>query len=1353
MTPTSETIKAQGEYKDMTQEQLRSELERVNNQLETEQRLDIRFQLQDVKPLIEQALADYDLIEESVVTKGVMSSMVTDLEAKLTNETLLDKRELAWRDLNIVKISCVKKLADRKRPIKERRDFNEAAYEMNLDTELIDKIDSSDSDYYKLEGDLRKSDLWVFFQNHFDVLDEQLSTSLSIKDALDPLSDEDIESEVQINWTTYKEVYATKVQAWNEYKLENGSDIETRENSEEPTDDERRDFMDSEFDKIKRQRQRARLEAESNNLPLKSKDEIRAVLIEARSFRMQSIEGYIQPRFDSVYDKYKTLNQPMEYLDGLKVWLSDTSNYITNSDYLLRIVKFLEDAEMQISVIEENLNGDTDTSQSVESIQFAKDGVDRIEELLPQFLEDPEILGMFSSITKKKSKWETLLRKNPSISSINTEIFLGILSDEEKRKKFLDHWRDVLDGDYDDPEDLREAVRLITNLDRKLTAKANANETVTKAKDVIKSINDPENSNQTSSEMIQMVKDQFGEESIEIVSNGSFEEKYRKYTATGYMVFYERGDEWKLIVSSKAINTQLDTVEIANKFKKQITHELTHVILDNDPAELQKWLGKYRKSPNWNDVKSAFIAHSPNKMPPNFRGDKTTFTFSDWKEEDIVHELVAMGSEIKDHKINNSEKPFDNLCKAIVASGVEPTIRGYSGIDEVDDGDDNDTEFATDPNAAPIRAQNEAGSASDGFVDSGIALADGAIDSKNVVSEVRMIKEQIEGIRENEFFGEVKGLSELVDVIEEAIDKYGGDEDIRVDAKKDLLDASEHLTLLASKNPKGNDNFFRSIWNNSIFLSIDDIVETGKQAVEFFERRHKRNTSDHAARFGSAIFANIPFLDTLALSSQANKEKAELEYVQEWKGMLENKDAWELLDMIDTLGSSIDPNQDQLKAVLRILADKGRINWNQPALWNVLNKLQTKEKFRIGDKFLLRNPSALRQKLMSALGEIYDYDEFLTLDNTNESSFSSKKDTYKKNYDRMQSQLDSRMEELLRRHRDGLEADPAEMEAIIEYSIEFGKSHAENVMFYLITSMATGLLAPDRGLHMDKMLNNFPALEWFTEFDPPLTRDDFKAICNTYFPGEFKAGKKTNKGDFQHFYWSVIQNSSRVAQRVEKSVSERGFDHDWSRSIATIGDADSAERFLCGRSGQKETKPTAVQNAWVGSLQWFEENSKAGGESFEKFLERRVGFAAMMDGIMEDVAFNKKTTYTRKESLAGGKVGRESGNGHHATSTAQAHREKVQQGLDVLDPVFFSLLRDKAKASSDGTGNALSQEIVNHLNSHYGHSDVIKNLNVTKLDDVFSNLQSICSVIVQSNRHKFKEMRRVFTSSINQESV
>ncbi|PIZ73099.1 hypothetical protein COY07_02335 [Candidatus Peregrinibacteria bacterium CG_4_10_14_0_2_um_filter_43_11] len=845
-------------------------------------------------------------------------------------------------------------------------------------------------------------------------------------------------------------------------------------------------------------------------------------------------------------------------------------------------------------------------------------------------------------------------------------------------------------------------------------------------------------------------------EHVEYVDQNTFEHyplrkggvrNLRDHTG-GNMVFYEFGDEWKIIVDREGINND-DPTALAN-FKAQITHELRHVEFDHDANLQRDQVNRYKTGGKWEEIRHAFVETFPDKRPSKLNdpnrypeGYKGPYTADDWSDEDMTGELWAMQNDFRSQNIKPGT-PADKLSKLMAGLALADTGMSAGDIEEKIHGYDS-------MGGGGSKASEEGGGGGTEVV--------GNKSPTTFEEEINKSKAIIKEIGSSEYIGYLPGASDLLHLMNKYNERtrelnedyrstsngYSAEEvEERIKkVNKDLQEMTPKLAEAAMHIKNKKITPFRQLWNCTSFLAVGDMIQVGAQVKEFFQRRHKRKQNDHAARMGQALFSTIPFAGTLASEATARQEKAEQEEVDEWKNRYSSMDAWALKNLLKKAANSIDPNQDQVKAILRILADKGRIDWRDASLWKVLNKLQNVTHLTPDDPVLLHNPPLLRQKLHSATGQIWDYDEFLSLESKNHESYEGQKKKFEATYDSIQDQITERLEQLLNMHMNGQNVDPQEYESGLEYSIKNGKCYAEGVFFYLMAGMATGLLTQDRGLVLDKNLNTWPATQWIYSKRPPLSAKDYKDYCETYFKDDFKKGKPGK--EFQNFYWTQVQNDTMTIQRVRKSVSERGWDHDWGRSIAAMGDGHTAKRYLQGRSGQEEAKDTGIENAYVGALQWFEENAQAAEKiNFRKEFARQVAWVAVADGIVDNVAYlreNGSAPYTRGNPNILNAIAREAGVGHHGEWTVQQHRNKMHDFMNKLDGTLFGMLRDTESAKRDESTNqhTLAQQIVAHLQANYPEGATHWRT-INSLNDVFDNMDLIIQTIFASSRFSDKEL-------------
>jgi hypothetical protein len=145
----------------------------------------------------------------------------------------------------------------------------------------------------------------------------------------------------------------------------------------------------------------------------------------------------------------------------------------------------------------------------------------------------------------------------------------------------------------------------------------------------------------TPRQILERLSESVGADHVERVSSKSFEKKYRRYTTTGSMVFYQKGDFWKIIVDE----SRIDEPNSGDFLKDQLAHELRHLEFESDPRLNEAWKTAFTRqlgTEDWKSIKEAFVSQYPDKTPSDYKGKKTRFSADDWTNDDILSELYAM---------------------------------------------------------------------------------------------------------------------------------------------------------------------------------------------------------------------------------------------------------------------------------------------------------------------------------------------------------------------------------------------------------------------------------------------------------------------------------------------------------------------------------------------------------------------------------------------------------------------------------------------------------------------------------------------------------------------------------------
>ncbi|MFH0820996.1 MAG: hypothetical protein V1908_04435, partial [Candidatus Peregrinibacteria bacterium] len=833
------------------------------------------------------------------------------------------------------------------------------------------------------------------------------------------------------------------------------------------------------------------------------------------------------------------------------------------------------------------------------------------------------------------------------------------------------------------------------------------------------------------------------------VTHRVFKAEYGRYTATGSMVFYERNEHWGIILDEETMQDPEKLIQL----REELTHELRHLEFERTEGASDKQLAIYRENPKWTEIQEAYVAAYPTKTPPDWKPNppKKTYTLEDWNakgaaEKHIASELYAMTDEKSETKVFDDSPlgRFNTLMAgmgavslgkdAVPDAHMEEYIRGseHGGGGRRGGGDEVEESHAASPGSS-------GGGSYEKFKD-----------------DIDFREKELKELRNSEYVNFAPGVANLLHLMQNYLEEakrmnemmkrakekgYLGTRigQMLTQLKEDTSTINITLGEAGSNIPNQKISLFSRFWISTHVLSITDIIKAGKDVVEFFKREHERKEGENAARLGMALFGNTD----LARESKAQYYKAEEHNVEEWQKRYEHLDAWELMEIIDGIAESPIPSKHQMKALLRILAKKGRIDWRHEGLWKALNKMQTAVHFTPGDQVMLHNPTLMRQKLHTALGKIWDFDEFLKLNRENEDAYEGNKKKFEPIMDAIQDQLTLKMEQLLKKHRENphhSRVSPEEYEEALIYAIEKGKSNAEAVMFYLIVGQAEGILRSDRGMVIDKLLNTWPGTQWIYHMKPPLTQQDYRNYAMKYFRHDYESG--TVGWDFKNFYVNQVMHDEMYVQRVRKSVSERGWDHDWCRTIIAEGEASTVKRWLQGRSGNEEVKDTAIENGIVGLLMTMEESARAPDSiDYRKHFKRMLGNFAMMDSVLNNVCPNQPNmaSFTRMKPSIANSHAREGELTHHGNWQVHQHMKKMQDFLRQFDPVLFGpdLMGNQYRSSHEP--DALAVDIRTYLIEHYP-AQATSWRNIKTLYQVFERIEEIIDAVISTGENADDEV-------------
>lgn len=400
-----------------------------------------------------------------------------------------------------------------------------------------------------------------------------------------------------------------------------------------------------------------------------------------------------------------------------------------------------------------------------------------------------------------------------------------------------------------------------------------------------------------------------------------------------------------------------------------------------------------------------------------------------------------------------------------------------------------------------------------------------------------------------------------------------------------------------------------AIWQNIEWVSVSDIIAMYKAIKEDVTRQFQRRQQGKIGRVGERLTAwlgetpilkHIPYLQNLSSEFHRRDKHSEVEEVQKWQDALKDDDTYALQDML----REIRPGQrDKMKAILNLLAERGRIDWGDPEFWHSLNRLSTFE-MPIGK--CERDENLREEWLRKLIESIYgDKDLYRKWRNQNSSSIASEKNNFSPETDRLsnlsgglsgelEKQLRIYLDVKARRERGEQIAMPSVVqphlyEKVIHYSISNGKMSMEDKFYYLVQGIAHGLMSRDRlaviaGEGGEGLLQTFPFIDYF--YGKNNTKREIQSLAKRLWEGDRDHSLYCKPG-LRTTLWLELEvaRMDSVKQRLSKGFSKRGneMDHDDMHFFLPRMDQRSlVQMTLPSGGGRPQFSPESWENGYVG---------------------------------------------------------------------------------------------------------------------------------------------------------------------------
>ncbi len=413
------------------------------------------------------------------------------------------------------------------------------------------------------------------------------------------------------------------------------------------------------------------------------------------------------------------------------------------------------------------------------------------------------------------------------------------------------------------------------------------------------------------------------------------------------------------------------------------------------------------------------------------------------------------------------------------------------------------------------------------------------------------------------------------------------------DLYKETVEIEKEQSDLTGAGKTGARTLTRVLFHDVEWMSIYDMMTMFNQMGEDIQRMWKRRGEGVSSRVGKAITGMIPdevmYLGRLKHEFERRDRESEEAEVGVWEK------GWEKIDAHDLQHQYLPKvtNTDQLKAIIKLLAHHGRLDWNDSeGLWK---KLEFFSGYHMPRNACLKDTRLRNSWLQKMIADIWrDKDLYENWKTENDGSIKSGTDKFT-NYADDLSALGMHGTELKKmlqnweKVKAGTaskeeEVNPHLYEKILFHAMYNGKSSMEAKFFYLIKGVQSGLLSIDRlrafsGENFG-ILNQFPFIDFFSS-----------GQNNTYYEIDKISRKVTEYNDpfepgnkMTAFLYNTVAFDYNVSKRVGKALKNvQNIDHEDVPMYITHLGFSGIDNMITFQSGsQWRMSPAALQNGYVG---------------------------------------------------------------------------------------------------------------------------------------------------------------------------
>jgi DNA repair exonuclease SbcCD ATPase subunit len=408
-------------------------------------------------------------------------------------------------------------------------------------------------------------------------------------------------------------------------------------------------------------------------------------------------------------------------------------------------------------------------------------------------------------------------------------------------------------------------------------------------------------------------------------------------------------------------------------------------------------------------------------------------------------------------------------------------------------------------------------------------------------------------------------------------------------------------------------------------FSLYDLYRTIKESLDAAEKHWKRNSDKHVANLGTTFWGDD---NRWGREFARMAEESESARFKEFETQYHDQPGWVILKAMRK-----SKNPDMVRGCINLLSEKGFLRWDDPILWEVLNRLSRNTYFNIpGDNDLTPHEKLERVKL--ACETIWTPEVFRQWETGLEGNLKKAKEQYDGEFAKYENDSNARtdiMAGMLQRWSQGEvdDVDPARYEHFLFASFRDGKMNGQpdQRWYFLLMGVATrnprtgqALISEDVLMRVNKeFLQRFPFVDFLADKESPKLNgrivpegtpgarggggeralwceEDYKNWARMLGTGDgtFNPKSPPASGKTEAFFYQVINESLTCKQRVQRMGRfAQAPDHDDGVNYQFVWDQNRVMENLNLESTGRGQFSEDFWRSWLSGFDKFIRNKKA----------------------------------------------------------------------------------------------------------------------------------------------------------------